>query len=149
MSNKNLFYGNWKNFVGGHKLNEMEQQYRRLIYNATQIATKNPSVLPFGDIFGDKLRVAIPFEQKNLGKVQTILDYIYGMQGSGITTTITDQVKQVRAKVAGRDTIQEIADFVVTTKQFAQNPKTGDWQVKESSTTIANSLRKLGVKAKQ
>ena len=149
MSNKNLFYGNWKNFVGGHKLNEMEQQYRRLIYNATQIATKNPSVLPFGDIFGDKLRVAIPFEQKNLGKVQIILDYIYGMQGSGITATITDQVKQVRAKVAGRDTIQEIADFVVTTKQSVQNPKTGDWQVKESSTTIANSLRKLGVKAKQ
>jgi hypothetical protein len=149
MSNKNLFYGNWKNFVGGHKLNEMEQQYRRLINNATQVATKNPSVLPFGDIFGDKLRVAIPFEQKNLGKVQIILDYIYGMQGTGVTATITDQVKQVRAKVAGRDTIQEIADFVVTTKQTVQNPKTGDWQVKESSTTIANSLRKLGVKTKQ
>ena len=149
MSNKNLFYGNWKNFVGGHKLNEMEQHFRRLINNATQVATKNPSVLPFGDIFGDKLRVAIPFEQKNLGKVQIILDYIYAMQGIGVTATITDQVKQVRAKVAGRDTIQEIADFVVTTKQTVENPKTGEYQLKESSTTIANSLRKLGIKAKQ
>lgn len=149
MSNKNLFYGNWKNFVGNHKLNEMEQQYRRLIYNVTQVATKNPDALPFGDIFGDKLRVVVPFVQKNLGKVQIILDFIYMMQESGVILSITDQVKQVRAKVAGRDTIKEIADFVVNTKQNVTNRKTGELQLKESSTTIANSLRKLGIKIKQ
>jgi hypothetical protein len=149
MSNKNLFYGNWKQFVGGHKLNEMEDRYRRLISNATQVATKNPSVLPFGDIFGDKLRVVIPFVQKNLGKVQTILDFIYNMQETGVSVQITDQVKQVRAKIAGRDTIKEIADFVVTSKQTVQNPKTGEWQIKESSTTVANALRKIGVSTKR
>lgn len=149
MSNKNLFYGNWKDFVGKQKINEMQQHYRRLINNATQVATKNPSVLPFSDIFGDKLRVAIPFVQKNIGKVQTILDFIYNMQPAGTTVDITDQVKQVRAKVAGRDTTQEIADFVVTYTQSIQNPKTNEYQLKQSSTTIANALRKLGVVTKQ
>jgi len=146
MSNKNLFYGNWQNFVKKQNLQEMEQQYRDLIDHVTEVAFNNPEILPFGSIFGDKLRIAVPLVQKNSGKVQTILDFIYnfGAISSAIYQPIKIEAvtKQVRTKVAGRDTTKEIADFVVTKLDRAENPKTGQFYNKETKTTVPNILRK-------
>jgi len=146
MSNKNLFYGNWQNFVKKQNLQEMQGQYRDLIERVTEIAFNNPEILPFGSIFGDKLRIAVPLNQKNSGKVQTILDFIYnfGAISSAIYQPIKIEAvtKQVRTKVAGRDTTKEIADFVVTKIDRAENPKTGQFYNKETKTTVPNILRK-------
>jgi hypothetical protein len=146
MSNKNLFYGNWQNFIKKQSLQEMEQQFRDLIEHVTEVAFSNPEILPFGAIFGDKLRIAVPLIQKNSGKVQTILDFIYnfGAISSAIYQPIKIEAvtKQVRTKVAGRDTTKEIADFVVTKLDRAENPKTGQFYNKETKTTVPNILRK-------
>ena len=146
MSNKNLFYGNWQNFVKKQSLQEMQQQYRDLIDRVTEVAFNNPEILPFGSIFGNKLRIAVPLAQKNSGKVQTILDFIYtyGAINSSVYNPIKIEAvtKQVKTKIAGRDTTKEIADFLVTKTDRAQNPKTQEFYNKETKTTIPNILRK-------
>jgi hypothetical protein len=141
MNSKNLFYGNWQNYVGKHKLHEMEQQYRDLISKATTVAENNPDVLPFRDIFGDKLRVAVPLVQKALGKIQIILDFIYSRNEVYDDIKIIAEPKQVKAKVAGRETTKEIADFAVIKKTWATNPETQKQSIKETKTNIPGALR--------
>jgi hypothetical protein len=146
MSNKNLFYGNWQNFVKKQNLQEMEEQYRDLIDNVTEVAFANPEMLPFGSIFGNKLRIAVPLVQKNSGKLQTILDFIYnfGAINSQVYKPIQIEAttKQVKTKIAGRETTKEIADFVVTKSDRLENPKTGEFYDKKTQTNVPTILKK-------
>ena len=72
MNNKKDYQLLWEGFVSNKRirLNEMEERYMDLISNATSYAQRHPELLPFPQVFGNDLRKVIPFQQKNVDKIE-------------------------------------------------------------------------------
>ena len=74
MSSKTTYQLLWEGFLKEKQLlNEMQPNFVRLIANASRVAKEKPEILPFNDLFGDKLRIVIPFQQKNVEKIASLL----------------------------------------------------------------------------
>jgi hypothetical protein len=162
MSNKNLFYGNWKTYLEKQKLNEVTEDAYEQIVRATEVAETKPQLLPFKSIFGDKLRITQPLVQKNVKKIIAVLSFILEENppqhkpdySSIVQTKFVPEKKVVLMKqkplgwVEGQpipEVSKEIIDIVVEIPKVSKNPKTNESTFKILRTNVIGAIKE-GVK---
>jgi hypothetical protein len=150
MSSKKLYESLWENFTKkATKLTEMKDEYMRLISGATRVAQQNPEVLPFRSMFGDKLRVVIPYPRKNVGSIISLLTIFkfYNPLSNwteSFGVTLRDEkvkVKKQALAIAGGGTYEQEK----TVKQFVINHNYKDQQNNRRSRelTVIGALQKM------
>ncbi len=147
MSSKKLYESLWENFIKKPPmLTEMKHEYMRLISGATRVAQQNPEVLPFRSMFGDKLRVVIPYPRKNVDsivKLLTIFKFYNSFSNwtESFGVTLQDQkVKVKKQALGGGGTYEEEK----TVKQFVINHNYKDQQNNRRTRqlTVVGALQK-------
>ena len=113
MSSKTTYQLLWEGFLKEKQLlNEMTPNFVNLIANASRVAKERPEILPFKDLFGDKLRIVIPFQQKNVEKISfllTVFKYIgsYVDYKESYTPIVSQEKKMIKKRRQGDGEIYE------------------------------------------
>lgn len=157
MSNKKDFFKLWNKYLKNQKLNESSQEAIDAISRASSAAFRDPSLLPFNSIFGDKLRIVEPLQQKNVDKVAMILATIlanFAPSRENNYTSATIDVKSVMKKMKQKplgwvqgDPIPEvekqIIELSVNIPRLSVNPETKEEQVRTMTTTVVGGLKEV------
>ena len=113
MSSKTTYQLLWEGFLKEKQLlNEMTPNFVNLIANASRVAKERPEILPFKDLFGDKLRIVIPFQQKNVEKIAFLLT-VFKNIGSYVdykesyTPIVSQEKKMIKKRRQGDGEIYE------------------------------------------
>lgn len=157
MSNKNDFFKLWGKYLKNQKLNEASEDAINAISRASDAAFRDPSLLPFNSIFGDKLRIVQPLEQKNVDKVAMILAAILsnlsataenGYNSANINANrVTKKMKQKPLGwVEGQpipEVEKQIVELNVNIPKLSTNPETKEVKLRFNNTTVIGALKEV------
>lgn len=160
MSNKNLFYATWKNYLSTKKLEEATDASMRAIQDALKLVEEHPEQLPFQKMFGPTdIRIVKPMEQKNVTKVIALMKFI--SQNLAVVDPnnpsyynykqVSYEVKQdtvmVKERPLGwvegdptREVPKKISSILVVIPYYTVNPNTNESTLKFKNTTIPGAL---------
>jgi len=161
MSNKNLFYATWKNYLSTKKLEEATDASMRAIQDALRLVEEHPEQLPFQNMFGPTdIRIAKPMEQKNVTKVIAIMKFI-SQNLSNVADPnnqsyynykhVSYEAKQdtvmVKERPLGwvegdptREVPKKVTSINVAIPYYTVNPNTNESTLKFKNTTIPGAL---------
>lgn len=159
MSNKNLFYANWKNYLSTKKLEEATDASMRAIQNALKLVEEHPEQLPFQNMFGPKdVRIAKPMEQKNVTKVIAIMKFISANLSNvedpnnkyhykDVSYEAKQDTVMVKERPLGwvegdptREVPKKVSSINVAIPYYTVNPNTNESTLKFKNTTIPGAL---------